>query len=555
MAVSSQVPVRLEYAAQRTLRLGSHMPLSDRSVAVVLALITVILLFATTDSIGLTWDEPIYIEASESYATWLVDLVQRPAYALSAEDIAQHWQINHEHPPVDKVWSGLVWSIVRPVVDDLTAHRLGNILVAGGLVALIYLTVAAVWGRSAGLVAAAAVLTMPRVFFHAHLASLDLPAAAATFAVCVLFWRTHNRLALSWSIWLGLAFGLAMGTKINALLELPITLGLWVLLFQRGRRMRLIGRLLVMTVVGVAFASLLWPWLYNDTLGRARDYLAFMTLDHYPIEQWYLHRLFAPPPWHYPFVVMIAVVPLATLLLAILGAATVVRRDWTHTLTGLLVLGGLVPMLLLIVGKAQIYDGERLWMPAFPFVAALAGVGFAHLATAVRGAAQRLARPAWASPLLVIIGVAAFLPPVAVARDLYPHLLSYYSETVGGLGGATRMGLETTYWAETYAESLPILNARAPYGAMVWAEAHDVLLYYQAHGLLRSDLRIASNHGAEGIVKDVEGYTVPVEDADLVVVAYRQSGFSGGVTRWLKDGTKIYQLDRQGTPLMAIFTR
>jgi 4-amino-4-deoxy-L-arabinose transferase-like glycosyltransferase len=527
---------------------------ADVVIATVLAALTITVLLATDGSIGLTWDEPIYMEASESYIGWLGDLIQHPTYALTSEDIAQRWELNHEHPPVDKVWSGAVWSLAHLVLDDLTAHRLGNMLIASGLVGLVYLAVARGWGRPAGVVAAATLLTMPRLFFHAHLASLDFATGAAMFAFCVLFWYAQQRPLMPWTLWLGLAFGIAIGTKINALLELPVTLGLWILLFRPDQRVRLFARMTLVGLLGLAFVFVLWPWLYIDTWTRAGDYLGFMTVDHYHIGQWYLHRIYTPPPWHYPFVLTIAVVPPLTLMLSGIGAAAVMWRDSAHGLGWLLVLGGLVPMVLLVLGKAQIYDGERLWMSAFPCIAALAGVGFGSLIRLLR-TGQHPVQPRWSNPLLAAIAAAVVILPVASVRDLYPNLLSYYSEAVGGLRGATWLGLETTYWADTYAEAVPVLNARAPYGAMVWAEAHDVLLYYQAHGMLRSDLRIASNHGAEGIVPNAEGYTAPVSSADLVVVAYRQSGFSDGVTRWVQDGRRIYELDRQGTPLMAIFTR
>jgi len=38
-----------------------------------------------------------------------------------------------------------------------------------------------------------------------------------------------------------------------------------------------------------------------------------------------------------------------------------------------------------------------------------------------------------------------FAPHLTITAHMYPHLLSYYSEAVGGLRGATRLGLETTY--------------------------------------------------------------------------------------------------------------
>ena len=100
--------------------------------------------------------------AAETYPRWYGELIARPSYALSREGIARYWSISHAHPPLSKLWSGLVWLGARHFFDDLTAHRLGNILIVSVLIALLYLMVAQNYGRIAGLIAAVSLLTMPR---------------------------------------------------------------------------------------------------------------------------------------------------------------------------------------------------------------------------------------------------------------------------------------------------------------------------------------------------------------------------------------------------------
>ena len=202
----------------------------DRAVAVLLGALAIALLTATAPHIGLTWDEPAYISASESYVAWFWRLITWPRYALSAQGIEEHWTANHEHPPLDKVWCGLVWSVARFLFDDLTARRLGNIILAGALVALLYHLVAKEIRRTAGLATVGALLTMPRFFLHAHLAALDVPAAFVVFGTVFAFWRTRERRALSWDVWMGIIWGLAMATKINAIF-VPLTLLVWTLIF------------------------------------------------------------------------------------------------------------------------------------------------------------------------------------------------------------------------------------------------------------------------------------------------------------------------------------
>jgi 4-amino-4-deoxy-L-arabinose transferase-like glycosyltransferase len=532
-------------------RLRSH-----RTVAVLLGLSTTILLGATAPDIGLTWDEPAYIVAAESYAAWFGLLVRDPGYALSARGIQAHWDVNHEHPPLDKVWSGLVWSIARHLLDDLRAHRLGNILLVGALVSLLYLLVARELGLTAGLAACAALLTMPRFFFHAHLAALDVPAAFAVLATVFAFWRTRDWRALRWDLCLGIVWGLAMATKINAIF-VPVALLAWTLLFQR--RFHLFRRLVLMGLIGIPVFLAVWPWLYHESVPRLLEYILFVTVDHWPIGQFYLDCFHMPPPWHFAFVMTLAVVPLSLTLSYVLGAVRTVRTEALRALGGLLIICALMPLVALTVGQCMVYDNDRLFMPAFPFLAALSGAGLDWLFRGAKGIAHRLSKSVLASAVPFAVAAVAFVPHLVAAGSLYPHLLSYYAASVGGLPGAVRMGLETTYWCETYAEALPYLNAHARPGDVVWVEdwSHDVMFYYQLQGRLDSRLRITWPPYGSSVFRrhGIKGVEATIDKADYVVIQYRQTGFDDEITNWLRRHEPVYRFQHQGIPLLEIYAR
>ena len=542
----------------------AHGSLPDLAIALLLAVLIAILLVATDRDIGLTWDEPAYIAASESYVGWLGLLVRSPGTALHAQSIERAWTANHEHPPMDKIWSGLVWSVARLVMDDQTAHRLGNILLSSALVGLVY------WAASrreegdgttradrtiSGLAAAAALITMPRFFFHAHLAALDVPAATAIFATVCLFWGTRERTDLRTDCLLGLVWGIALGTKINAVV-VPIMVGLWMLYFQRQRH--LFRRLIVMGLVGTPISLVAWPWLYHETLPRLDEYARWVTVDHWKIGQWYLGRFHMPPPWHFTLVMAFAVVPLTLTLLYLLGIARTAANKRLRPLGGLLVLGALTPMVLLMAAQ-EVYDNERLFMPTFPFLAALAGLGFGWVAQGLRRATTRIGKARWL-PAPVLLAAGALLAPHLVsAGELYPHLLSYYSESIGGLPGATRLRLETTYWCETYAAALPYLNANAKPGQSVWIQpwSHDVMHYYQLHGKLQPGLLISWPQGGSSAFasEGARGYPVSMPEADYVVLQFRESGFDPETVDWVRRHMPSFTVVRQGVPLMAIYAR
>jgi 4-amino-4-deoxy-L-arabinose transferase-like glycosyltransferase len=531
--------------------------LQRATVAALLAVLTIALLAFTDPDIGLTWDEPAYMAAAESYVGWFPLLFSHPGAALRPTAIERYWEVNHEHPPLDKVWSGVVWLAARPLLGDLTAHRLGNMILAGGIVAILYLLVAGEAGQVAGLAAAGALLTMPRFFFHAHLSALDVPGAAGVLATLAAFWWTRQRHDLRADLWVGLVWGVAMAFKINAVAA-PIILLLWMLLFQR--QLYLFRRLAVMGTLGSVVFLASWPWLYDQFLPRLIEYVLFITVDHWEIGQYCLGRCYMPPPWYFGPMIVLAVIPLALSLAAIVGTAWSLRAREARPFAVLLSLGVLVPLLLPAIGGSMVYDNERLFMPVFPCIAALAGLGLDRLRRWMGALLRRLGARRFAGAIPALLIAVAFAPHLAAAGGLYPHLLSYYAASVGGLRGATRLGFETTYWCETYAAALPYLNAHAQPGDTVWVEpwSHDVLLYYQVHGQLDPRLHISRLSEAFSFFLDSGPQTadVTLDEADYVVIQYRQTRFEDyEIPGYLRGRTPVYRLSHRGIPLLDIYAQ
>jgi 4-amino-4-deoxy-L-arabinose transferase-like glycosyltransferase len=544
---------------RRAVRTTSIALAPDWLIGALLSVITIALLVVTAPQIGLTWDEPVYMAAQSAYYDWFEQLAAAPHMALSEAGIRAAWEINHEHPPLAKIWSGALWRLIHGTLDPLVAHRLGTIILVGLMVALIFCTVTQSYGRSAGLAAVAALLTLPRFFFHAHLAALDVPATLAYVGILTLFWHTRAVRGLRRSCVIGLLLALVWGaglaTKINAAFALPV-LVIWVLLADRRREH--VVRLAIMAAVGPLVFVALWPWLYHDTVHRLGRYLLFITVDHWQISQWYLGNLYMPPPWHFPFVMLVMVVPLTTFSLMLVGIARARYDPRPDHPILLWISAAAMPLLALAGGKSMVYDNERLFMASFPYVAMLAGCGLAWLLTGVARVAQRR-RPGATVPGVLLLVIAAQLPQLLSAATLYPHLLSYYSETVGGLPGARRLGMETTYWCETYAAALEYVNIHARPGAVVWVEdwSHDVLIWYQASGRLRPDLRVALAPGAVSQIPHSDRYAVEADmwQADYVIRQYRQVSFDDQWQRFRAEHAPRLMLARQGVVLMELFER
>jgi hypothetical protein len=244
-------------------------------------------------------------------------------------------------------------------------------------------------------------------------------------------------------------------------------------------------------------------------------------------------------PWHYPFVLVLATTPLPVLVAAGAGLWRHVRtlrakwKDSAHE--ALVVWGFLFPVCLVALPGVPKYDGIRLMLPAYPFLAALAAAG----AVAAWDVLVRSGR--WAGAVAAAIFAAWLLLPVVA---LNPYQLCYYGELVGGPWGAAKLGFETTYWDDTFdAKALDYLNWHTPSGARIAFVAVGDYIWqdYQALTEARSDLREASFDGAW----------------DYLVVVPRQGWWTDAERAFIRSHQPVwtYTLWPGGLPVCMIYKR
>ncbi len=526
------------------LRLGHDQ--KRAAIAAAWFLFSLVAIVATLMDAGLTWDEPLYIKASRGYMTWLGLLRRDVGKALSDGAIVRWWVQDPTlelHPPLGKFLSGLSWAVFRGLLGEIAAHRLSNAVLFSLLVAAVFWMVSSMRGTASGMFAALSLVLMPRMFFHAHLANIDTTVAITWFLAMYAFWRLESRPGWLPVAIMGLFYGLALATKMNAVV-MPLVWGLWVLLFRRNWLS--IFRLVVVSAIGAVVFVATWPWLYHDTANRLLYYV-LMASRFKDRPQFYLGQALPHVPWHYPFVITLAVVPLVITVMYLLGTVQVARRRPVDAWGWLLIINALTPLFFAATGLQAAYSGERHFIPAYPYLACLAGVGFASALDVLSSRAvqlyERLKHKQVRWGVAVVLAL-LFLPVLISVVRIHPYELSYYSELVGGLRGATRLGLETTFWCETYKDALPYLNAKAEQGASVWAENPFILRLYQGSGMLRQDLQATG------------GDLVSPLAADYVMVQMRQTAFAHytpDVVDLMQAHDPVYSLTREGIPLLHLY--
>lgn len=442
--------------------------------AIALGLVSFLAVAISQRDQGVARDEVVYMGSGAYYAKWWVDLVTGEPGAASAERITRHFggerrtANNREHPPLMKTLFGLSEKLLHRelgLLDKITAYRLPTAAVNAALVVLVFLFAAAVWGYRTGLVAGLLTLLVPRAFFHAGLATFDTAVAATWMAVIFAYYRAL-RSRRGWVL-LGVAYGLALATKHNAII-LPVPIAVhfgWLCWRARsegaGPLLRRGARIAAgLFVIGPAILFALWPLLWLDPIGGVRDWIGFhLAHVHYNFE--YLGRNWnAPPyPWHVPIVTTLFTVPVATLAAGAVGAAELVRERgtgdrWPGLLLFLSAGAAMGPFLLT---TQPIFGAEKHWAAAIPTIAIFAAAG---VAAAARWAAARLRL----SETAIAAGLAALVIAAAAAEtiDAQPHALTHYNALAGGAPGGADLGMNRQFWGVAARAALPVINQYAP---------------------------------------------------------------------------------------------
>ncbi len=316
---------------------GGWFRLWDHAVGLCLAAVA-LFIFIKTPDMGFSRDEGFYFYAGKDYLGWFVELEKNVAAgdresSFTQENIDRYWSYNPEHPVLLKALFGLSYrsfSQERQWLAPSTAMRLPTMVISALLLWLMYLFMAEAFTRMAGLFACAALISMPRVFYHVHVSCFDAAMMVMWFGVLWAYWKSLR----SWPwVWLaGVAWGLALGTKLNAFFIPAVLLTHWALqgwaAFRieggpHGRRLVLPKvplSLFTMATLGLWLFYMLWPRHWYESFARVAWYVErHLAHEHYATE--YLGDLLAVPPFPmaFPFVMSWYTIPLLTMVACAVG--------------------------------------------------------------------------------------------------------------------------------------------------------------------------------------------------------------------------------------------
>jgi hypothetical protein len=385
-----------------------------------------------------TLDEPVHIAAG--YAWWHGEIALDP-----------------EHPPLARILIALPLRHLDPPQSDSRLGRGNELLERDGHYArtlararrgnLLFLVIAIVavyaWGLRFGpnvaLLAAALASSLPPLLGHAGLATTDMALAALLPVVLLALDSWLTKPTPTRATLLGAAVGLAALAKYSVVLFLPVTA--LALIVVRRPRIRLLQALSAVLVAWL----IVWAGYRFDTGTLADAYHGHVDITSqvpHVIQQpfdWFRTHVAVPAPlffdgmalvsfhnrvghpaylfgevrtdgwWYYFPVVLFFKTPLPFLILALCGAAILLRRRANLELV-------LMPLaLLLAVLPGAINIGVRHILPIYSLLCVVAAVGAAEL---------------WRGRLRNAIG-ALLLWMFAGVALAHPDYLAWFNEAAG----------------------------------------------------------------------------------------------------------------------------
>lgn len=362
--------------------------------------------------------------------------------------------------------------------DPLDGFHALNLWLGGLFVAVVFLFAERRWGRAPAVLAAAGLVSMPRVVCHAMANIKDFPEMVLFSLALLAFLPAWERGSVRGVLGAGALTGLALAAKANALFLAPIFL-LTVLIggvpdAWKGRWRALLGAGAGAAALGIALPVALWPYVWPDPVGRIAKHLDYVSGQVFQVREESLLS---------PLQALFFTTPPATLLVIVAGVAPLTsalrRRD---RFAALLFAWIVVTLGRMYLPGAVNFDGIRHFLELLPALLLVAAWG-------VHWWSRRLQRPKIA-PWIVGLVV---LSSVTVTVRSHPHQIAYWNMLAGGTSGAFERGLPQAgdYWGMSYRQGLEWINENAPEGSVLAVPLIEHAVAVAAPLRLRSDIGLA----------------------------------------------------------------
>lgn len=396
--------------------------------------------------------------------------------------ISWFWPFAREEPhghPAFYAITALLGDALTPWRDELARARLGTTLAFSAAAGAVFAFMKRRWGPLPALATLSAWILHPHLFALGHYATYDGLLASLWLLATLAFARVVDpRHVSKWSdpLPFGVLTGACLATKISGWF-LPVPLLVWTLI-QRDR-----NAFQVLVLGGLIAVATLWalnPPFWTDPIGGVSRFVQsnLSRAQTIPIKTMFLGTVYETPreslPWFNTLFWIVLATPAFFLVLAVLGSVDALRNPLAQPLGLLFLLSAACLLVVRAMPHTPGHDGTRQFAASFGGVAVLAGLGLVRL------------QNRWPNAARWLLG-ASVLEAAAGLALMMPVPLAYFSPLVGALPGATRLGMEPTYyWDALTPAALDRLSDQTPEQQTVLFAANPITWFYREQGTLRA---------------------------------------------------------------------
>jgi hypothetical protein len=449
-----------------------------RAVPLLLAAVLLVAGFAELDEYGVTWDEALGdFFFGDRYASIFFGEPD-PASRVPGLSMSPLRDRPHEHWPVASTLAAATSRMLSRWLDPFDGFHALNLFLGALLVIVFYRFVERSASTAAAIVATLLLFLMPRIVADLMANIKDFPEMVFFSLTLIAFYAAFEKGSAIGIAASGLLWGLALGTKANALF-VPVIIVAFLLVrglpdAWRGRKVALLLSLASAAIAGIALLIASWPWLWDApferlllnvryTLARGRGFNAAN------VAPWYL--------------MVLLTTPIAVLILAGASVPGLIRRARAREPLALFLLSwiAVVAVRLSIPGAVN-FDGVRHFLELFPPLAALAGIGAVEWA-------QRLQAPRAVRTAILAVPIACTAWSLIA---VHPFETVYWNALIGGYSGARalRIPQSSDYWVASYRHGMRWMNGHAERNAMLIVPIAGHTVTMAAPVRLRRDIRV-----------------------------------------------------------------
>ena len=378
-----------------------------------------------------------------------------------------------------------VFSYKLKWLDPIDAFHLFPILLVSSFLVVFYFFISKRLGKWVSLFSILFMGTFPRLWGDMHFNVKDIPEMVFFGLALLAFWGWFENPSWKRAVLVGLAGGVALGVKANALfLPVVFILGFWPIApkamwnYIKTHYFQYI----LMLASGLITYFLSWPYLYLDP-SNVINYFSYIFSQG--------GRTSTSIIWSWqPLSITIAVIPEIMLLCLVIGLyfSIIQIRKKKGIVYRIAIIWFLVPIIRILIPPSVNFDGIRHFLEFVPAAALLAGMGAASIINLIGKQNKKTVIASGISLFLLITTNTAFN-----IKEFGSYQYIYFNRIWGGLaGGKEKFGANeaTDYWGSSYRKGLKWLSENADRDSKLYVAVANHIVKLVDSIWLRDDIEV-----------------------------------------------------------------